>query len=529
MLMLFRRTREITMDNMIDEKINGIGYSNLNKICVSNSIESNKKIIMEVLNNSSDIIFREICIEGTSHRVLIVYISGMVNEDITSNQVLMPLMIESRNINFENGISISVLSDSILTSAKVREANCFDELILSLFSGETLLFLDKSEQSIIIGSRGGERRSIEDPKTEQTIRGSREGFVEDIETNLVLIRRRVKDPNLVIETFRVGERSQTEISIVYIKGIINNEIPEEIRRRIRQIDTDGIIGSAQIEQFIEKHKWTLLPQVMPTERPDRLAINLFEGRLGIIVDGSPFVSIIPTTFGLFLNSSEDFLERSAFSSFVRLIRYFGFFIATTLPAAYLSLVTFHPGMIPTALVTSITATRAGVPFPIVAEVLMMEFTLDILQEASIRLPKPMGQTIGIVGGLVIGQAVVQAGIVSPIIVIIVAMTAITSFAIPIYSLVLSTRIIRILLILASTVLGIYGIGIAWIIGIIHAASLEDFGVRYLGDYSPYKMESIKDTILRAPKNLIYKRPDILDTEEDISQPKKEKSDESSKK
>jgi hypothetical protein len=312
---------------------------------------------------------------------------------------------------------------------------------------------------------------------------------------------------------RFGRRSQTDVAILYIEGLVRDGLVDEIKQRINSVDIDGTTSSSQLEQLIEKYKWTVVPQIMSTERPDRAAANILEGRAALIVDGTPFTLIIPTTFALYLTTPDDYYDRGIIVSFSRLLRYIAYFTSTSLPAIYLSLTAYHPGMLPTALALSITGARVGLPFPTFIEVFFMEFSLDVLQEAAIRLPKPMGQTISIVGGIVIGQAVIQAGIVSPVIVIIMALTGISSFIIPVYTFALSTRIIRIGFIFASLFLGMYGFMMLWLFLLIHMASLNDFGVYYLEDYSPPSFQNLKDTLFSFPQSYFTKRPLTMDVKD----------------
>lgn len=498
------------------EKIIGPDYKSLKNNYASKNIVDNENFLKSILSKSDDLQFKKLRCGRENKEVLIVYMEYMVRREIIENYVLTPLMSIWENDREDNIIEIDNLKNNVFKVLEVEEADTFDKLILSLLSGSSLIFLDGSHRTLIIKSEEEKERAIDVPQSEQTIRGSRVGFTESIKTNISLIRKQIKDPNLAMEMIKLGKRSQKDLAIMYIRGVINNELPSTIIEKLQQVDVDGVLGAGQLEQLFEKKKWSVLPQMMITERLDRVLGGLLEGQAAIILDGIPFVIILPATFKMFLNSTDDYFQRPIVTSILlRLIRYLGFFIATSLAPLYLALTIYQPGMIPTPLALSITGSRLGLPFPMVVEVLVMEITLYTLQEASIRLPKPMGTTVGVVGGLVIGQSVVTAGIISPIIVIIVAGSAISSFALPSYPFSLGCTVIRIFLLAMSSILGLYGVVMGWIILVINLASLENFGIRYLSDYSPFSITNFKDSIIRVSESYIYKRPSNLKLEDDI--------------
>jgi hypothetical protein len=484
-------------------------YDCLKDMHVSPKVDDNFRLLNEIFVSCSDIIYNQISFSKSTEKALLVFVSGLVNKEEIEYHLLKPLSeLYDSSVKIDN--LYNFIKDKCITTAVVNEGNAFDELVFSLLSGSILLFVEDSKKAIILDGENIPGRSIETPNSEQTARGPNEAFVENIQDNVVLIRKRLRSPNLVVEKLTVGKRSRTPLALVYLKGVARKNLPEEIIEKIKSIDFDGIIDSAQVEQLIVKHRWTLFPQMLATERPDRIVGSILEGRAALIVNGTPFVLIIPTTFGIFLNSPDDYYGVPVVVSLIRMIRYLGLFVATSVASLYVALTSYHPGLIPTALALSITGTRVGLPFPIIFEVLFMELSLYLVQEAAIRLPKAIAPTIGIVGGLVIGQSVVQAGIASPIIVIIVAASAIASFTIPNYTMSLSVIIIRLFLIICSALLGLYGYVIGQILLLIHAASLENYGVKYLEDYSPFSFNRVKDTFIRAPQHTIFKRPDYLE-------------------
>ncbi|MNM88273.1 Spore germination protein B1 [compost metagenome] len=352
-------------------------------------------------------------------------------------------------------------------------------------------------------------RDIDTPDTEQTVSGGKQAFVENLKININILRNLIRNPGLEIKTLNIGIRTKSPVSLIYLNGIINEDLPKEILKRLNSINVDGVVDTSQIQALIQEHKWTIFPQLLTTERVDRTISEILNGKAIILLEGSPFALVLPTTLNSFLNSQDDIYGRSIITSILRIIRYIGFFEACSISALYLALTTYHPGLLPTSLALSITGTRVGLPFPVYIEILLMEITLYLVQEAALRLPKSVGNTVGIVGGLVIGQSVVLAGIISPIIVVIVSMSAVSSFTLPNYNLALSTIAIRLFLIFCSMTLGLYGFVIGVVIILIHLASLDNFGVKYLADYSPYNKNILKENLIRAPLSTIHKRPKYL--------------------
>ena len=490
-----------------------IEYTDFEKAYVSKKIRDNQKYLQEILKNAEDIVYREFAIGASQQQMLMVFVEGLVEKNLISEQILKSMMVDLNNVVYKEVFTMQEIKHRLISAAEIREAETFDTLVLSLMSGDTLIFVEGSNHGLMVGSKGWDKRGISEPTTERNVEGPKDCFIETLRTNIVLIRRRIRDPNLAVEMLQVGRRTKTDVAVTYIKGVLNQEIAEEIKKRIQAIDIDGITDSSQLEELIADNQWTIFPQGRSTERPDKAIAALLEGRAAIVVDGSPFVLILPVTFSSFLSASDDYYQRSIVASTIRLTRYISFYVSATLPGLYLALVSFHPGMIPPQLALAIVATRVALPFPSFVEVILMETVLEILQEAGVRLPQAIGQTVGIVGGIVIGQAAVQAGIVSPIIVIIVALTAITSFTLPSYHINLSSRILRIPFVIAGATLGFYGIVVLTLFLLIHMASLTSFGVGYLEDISLYRARDLKDMFIRAPIRLMGKRPEFLKPED----------------
>lgn len=320
------------------------------------------------------------------------------------------------------------------------------------------------------------------------------------------MRHKIRSNRLKMVSRIVGEETQTSVAIVYIDGLAKPELVDEVLSRIDQIKIDGILESGYIEEFIEDNTWSLFPQIQNTERPDTLATNLLEGRVGIIVDGTPFTLILPATFWQFLQASEDYYHRFHIFIFLRILRIIFIFLALLLPALYVAVTTYHQEMIPTNLLFSVAASREAIPFPAFVEALIMEISFEALREAGIRLPKVVGQAVSILGALVIGQATVEAGIVSAPMVIIVSLTGIASFTIPRFNMAISIRLLRFPVMILAGVFGLYGIVIATTFILTHLCKLKSFGVPYFSPVGPLYFHELKDVFVRAPWWALEKRP-----------------------
>jgi spore germination protein len=467
------------------------------------------------MDSPSDLVARVFTIGNSNHSCGIVCIDGLVDNDFLNDKVLKNIQLGMSNKQIPSSGSdiLNELENQALSATEVKKVDTLDDVMLAILSGDTALFIDGTDQVIIIGSKGWASRGVEEPVTEGVVRGPRNGFTENLRTNTVQIRRHVRDPNLRFESFKVGRRSKKDIILTYIDGIVNPDIVKEFKRRLKTIDLDDALESGYIEQWIEDSFLSPFPQLNHTERPDRVAGALNQGYVAVLLDGTPFVLVGPATMLTALQNPEDYYERWGIASLIRTLRFVAAFLATFLPALYIALVSFHPGMIPSKLAFSIAATRDGVPFPAIVEALIMELTLELLREAGVRLPKPIGQTIGIVGGLVIGEAAVSAGMVSPVMVIVVAITAISSFALPSYSFGIALRMIRFPIMLAAGMFGFFGLIIAYIMINVHIANLKSFGIPYSTPFAPSFYSDWKDSLIRAPLTMMSKRPGMTQTQD----------------
>ncbi|WP_370465082.1 spore germination protein [Neobacillus kokaensis] len=479
-------------------------------------LHENIQFIKENLGNSSDLIIREIRISKKNNiKLAIFYTDGLADTQSLNNFVLEPLMLEMRKMEFDQDIysnpnvALQLMKDEVLTVSGITDVVDFDTLLTTILEGDIVILMDGSAWGLKVGMRGWEDRGVQEPSAQTVIRGPKEGFSESIRTNTALIRRRIKDPNLWLETKQIGERTKTDVALMFIKGIVNDKVLDEVHKRLDRINIDGILESGYIEELIQDETYTPFPTVYNTERPDAIAAGLLEGRIAILVDGTPFVLLVPALFGQFLQSSEDYYQRWDISNLIRLLRYIALAISLLGPSLYIAVTTFHQEMLPTPLLISLAAQREGVPFPAFVEALLMEVTFEILREAGVRMPRAIGQAVSIVGALVIGQAAVEAGIVSAAMVIVVAITAISSFVIPSFNMAISIRILRFGLMGFAASFGLLGVTLGLIAILLHMSSLRSFGVPYMSPFGPFNPSDQKDMIFRVPIGKMLTRPHLI--------------------
>lgn len=480
---------------------------------INKNIEENILYFENRFKDFGDMVKRKFPIgEKNKVNLYISYIDVMIDKNFI-DKVIESLILEIRevspNLDFIKTDIFNAVKDSGIPTADLKEETDFENAINEVLTGNTVLFIDGFEKCIILSTKGFPRRSVSNPDTEVVVQGSKEAFTETFRVNSVLIRRRIRDTNLKLKQLRVGKRSQTDIGVMYMENLVRPEILNEVFKRLKKIDIDAILDSGYIEQFIEDDFLSPFPQMQMTERPDKVASALLEGRVAIIVDNTPFVIIVPTVLASFYQSSEDYYQRWEIMSFVRIIRYIAGVLAVCLPGLYIAIAVYHPSMIPMELILKMSDARKTVPIPAVLEIILMELAFETLREAGIRLPQAIGSTLGIVGGIIIGQAAVEAGLVSPIVVIIIALTAICSFAIPSVSLVAGYRLTKYFIIFTSSILGIFGFWAGLLIVLIHLVSLKSFGIPYLYPFVSITKENfsdIKDTFLKFPIFMQKKRP-----------------------
>ncbi|WP_445487802.1 spore germination protein [Niallia sp. 03133] len=470
---------------------------------LSANLDINLKNLQSIFDTSFDIVFHKFVMTNDIKATLI-YIDGAVNTQVLEEHVLTPLL--SRKEPMQQSIADSIQEK--LHIAKKQEIKTIQACVENILIGNCVLLIDTVEKAYALGLMKWEHRPIEEPAGENVVRGPREGFIESLPINLSLIRRKIKTPLLKTESMTIGKYTNTNIAITYIKGLAEEGLLEEVRNRLNQIDLDSVLESGYIEELIEDNPYSPFPQIINTERPDVVASHLLEGRVAVLVDGTPFVLIVPVSFFSLLQSSEDYYQRFLISTAIRILRFIFMFISLLFPSLYIAVVTYHQEMIPTNLLISIAAARESVPFPAFIEALIMEIAFEALREAGVRLPKQIGSAVSIVGALVIGQAAVQAGLVSAPMVIVVATTGIASFMVPYTSQGTALRMLRFPMMFLASTLGLLGIMLGIISIIIHLCSLRSFGVPYLSPIAPLKGKELKDSIIRAPWWKMNTRPHL---------------------
>lgn len=456
---------------------------------------------------NSDVILREFTLTARNKqfKAFIIYIDGMVDSKLINSFVLEPLMLRNRANTFD-GNQNKIISEAVtnnITVRKVKKFNLvdyiynslipqnsvnkdttFDEIISGINSGNCVLFVDTINIAFNIDIKGFKQRSVDTPNNEVIIKGPQEAFVENIRTNTSLIRRIINNEDLIIENVEVGDITKTKCGICYMKNITNSDLVAEVKYRLNNLSVDSLLSSGQLEQLIEDETMLGVPQILSTERPDKCTKHLMQGRVIVLVNGNPYALIMPATLIDFMSSPEDTNLRPIFTNFLKVIRIVSAILTLLLPGLYISVTSFHQEILPTELLFSILAARENVPFPVIFELLLMELSFELIREAGLRVPSPIGATIGIVGALILGEAAVNANIVSPILIIVVAITGISSFSIPDFSFGFHLRIFRFLFTILGFIAGFLGIGLGLFVYISILSDIKSFGIPYLVPFAP---------------------------------------------
>lgn len=474
-------------------------------------LNKNEDYLKNTLGQFPDINYRHIIIPALGNsNALIVNINGMNDRKEVDAYVVAPLVDRLRlpkdNYFTWGNKKITLLMESGLFTAATKESNLWNDLCDAIIAGNTVLFLDKCNSALILSTRNFEHRTVSEPIIEAEIRGPRDGFVENIQANMALIRTRIKDYGLRFETLKIGQRTKTDIALAYINSLANESILDELRKRLNRINIDAILESANIEELIEDAPNSIFPQIEHTERPDKASAAILDGRIVILVDNTPFTLIIPSIFWRNIYAMGDNYERRFAASFLRCIRAIAIFLSLSLSSYYVLLTSFHQEMLPTSLALKTAEGRAGVPFPATLEAFVMEFSLQVMKEAGLRMPQPIGQIVGIVGTFIIGQAAVSAGIVGPVLVIFIALAAICSFAVPSNKLGTAIRLLSYMLLILSSIFGIIGYLGGVMVVFLHLLSLRSFGEPFLAPIFPHFKDGLKSVFIREPRWKMTQRP-----------------------
>lgn len=506
---------------------NGVDKNQEKPTSVPLNIDDTETFLKERFLYSGDFVVRRLvvsCPGGAKNQALIAFMDGMVRQDLLSESIIKPLIhgvsdlfVKPRQSNDKNKNEkydkIDSINENILATGEVKKETDIEKGITAILNGDCVLFLDKSVTFSIISCKGYQTRSVEQPSYDVSMRGPRESFNENLRTNTSLLRRRVKNSDLVFENMVVGRKTKTNICITYINGLAEAKLIKEVKRRIKKIDVDMILESGYIEEYIEDSPLSVFATTGITERPDVLAAKLMEGRVGIMVDGSPFVLTAPFLLVEAFQNPEDYYTRTIYAGVVRIFRYLAFFLSIMVPGIYVALTSFHQELIPTSLLFSIAAASEGVPFGSFTEVMLFLLVFELLKEAGIHMPKNIGQTISIVGGLVMGEAAIQAGLIGAPVVIIIAFTAVSSFVVPTIN--NEVTLLRWIFLFAGGFFGGFGISIALIGLTVHITGLESFGYSFASPIMPCRPGDLKDTFIRAPLWLMRRRPYAMATQDKV--------------
>jgi spore germination protein KA len=523
-----------------DKKRNGFLEGFINKPDTTDENKKNKdshetKLISKKLSDNidylkkaysipknGDIVLREFDIVAKDKTIpaSIIFYDGMTDRNIIDLAILQPLMLLSNlEVKGKEDQLSEYISKHLLVHNQTKITQKMSKVIDEINFGGCGVFIDGIDVAFACDVKGWEHRGVDRPEIESVVRGPQEGFTETLRVNTALVRKILKDEDLIVEDVSVGKRSKTPCSLLYIKDIVNDSLVEEVRKRLKSIKIDYIFDTGELEQYLEDNPFMTTPQIIATERPDRVAAVLTEGKVAVIMSGSPFALVMPTTNFDLLQSPEDTYIRFPYVNLIRIVRMMAMFVSLFLPGLYVAITNFHHEMIPTDLLLAIEASREKVPFPSVVEILIMEFSFELILEAGIRRPGPLGPTLGIIGALILGQAAVAANIVSPILIIIVAVTGIGSFAIPNFGLGLSYRLLRFIFIFLASMAGFLGITFGLFIYGVWSCSVKSFGVPFMTPVGPKTSSNFLVQFMRSPIWKQEKRHDYLNVKDANKQSK----------
>ncbi|MDN3019123.1 spore germination protein [Paenibacillus sp. BSR1-1] len=463
---------------------------------LDSDLSQNTEILQQVFSQAPDLVIRCFSINASKTDAALVYLPGLTNKDAIQNHVLKPLMSSSFELDKELPITIG----------DVEVVETWGQVESAILGGDSVLLINGQNTGYRLDTKGWPQREVSDPQNEISLKGAHQGFVETGTQNIALIRRYIPHHELMLKEMTIGLRGKTKVSLLYLRDVASDDVLRELETRIQNITVDAIINTGELIEFIEDNPYSPFPQIMLTERPDTAVSHILQGRFVIVLDRSPSVLIAPTNFMSFFQAVDDYGTRWLLSTFIRVSRFLAFIITLFFPASYVAFISYNFEVIPMELLLSIAESRIQVPFAPVLEAVIMETILELMREAALRLPTPIGQTIGIVGGIIIGQAAVAVGIVSNIMIIVVAVTAIASYNIPNYDMSSAIRLLRFPMMLAAAMFGVVGIVIGWMTIVGHLVSLESLGTPYGTPLAPFRFADMKDAFLRFPLWTMKSRP-----------------------
>jgi spore germination protein KA len=505
----------IGCDNLSSDKKSNAADSTINETdrLYNTSTEVTSDNLRAILGTSADFVCRSLLIrDNPDTPAVLAFVDGLVDNKVVNDNVLKPLSQDERFDSCKTEADASALiSTGLIYSSSIKVRTNMKALVDDILTGNTAIIFNSEKTAFTFEIKNNLFRSIAEPTGENVIKGAKDSFIENLKTNTALCRLKVTSPYLTIEEFLVGKQTKTKVMLIYISNIAADKLINEVRKRLKAIDIDRVFTPGTIEEYIVDDKYSTFPQLVSTERPDRFCSSLADGRAGIIIDGIPIAYVVPGTLLQFIQTPDDYSNQFIIGSVLRLLRFISLFITLVLPGFYICITTFHSEMLPAELAFSIVASKEGVPFPMFVEVIILLVAFEMLVEAGLRLPKTIGQTVSIVGALVVGQAAVEAKIISPATVIIVAATAITAFTLPNQDFSNSIRLWRFIFVISSSIIGMFGLTFGLVTLLFHWCRLESFGVPYLDPFVANEDEQLQDTIFRLPMSTMKKRPSSLNT------------------
>lgn len=470
----------------------GTGSRKQARVRLNRDLMENMVKVRALSQNSTDLLERQIEVSGVP--VAILMCEGMVNLQLFTQILVRPLT----ELSLENADGEAVarwVSRETVLSGDQKEFFTYDELFSFLMAGFVVLLIDGVDRGIACGMQGYSFRSVSEPSTEMNITGSREGFVEPIRVNQTMIRRRLRSPSLKFEMYPIGEKSRTDICLVYLTDTADPRMVEEVKRRLGKLSSDILLSQGYLRPYLEGQPFSPFSSVGTTERPDTLCAKINEGRIGILVDGTPFALVVPYLFEEHFQSMDDYSYRPYYGSFIRLLKYFAFLLSIFLPGGYVAITSFSPEMLPDSLLFNIAASEQQTPFSMMTEALVIHLIYEIMREAGLRLPRPVGHAVSIIGALVIGDAAVKAGIIGSSMVMVVALTALSSFVVP--SLYEPAAILKFVFILVGGTWGLFGISVGFVLLLTNLCALESLGVPVMAPLSPCAPADLRDGLWRT--------------------------------
>lgn len=479
-----------------------------NVVTLTKSLEENISIFKNIFSEDEMLVIRRLQNKYLpTAKCCVIYFEEMIKSELLNNNVIRPLLSDNLTKGIDAEKLLEEIQYKVIIANNVRVVGDINQIIEYVIYGSAVLLLEGYDKALVIDSKGWQTRNITEPESARVVRGPREGFTESIDLNISLIRRIIKNPNLKFKFKKIGERTRTRVCVCYIEGLALQSILKELERRLDQIQIDAVLDSGYIQELIRDAPFSPFETVGYTEKPDVIAGKLLEGRIAVLVDGSPFVLTVPFIIVETTQTSEDYYDNYIFASINRLFRATSTILSVSIPSLYLAVVTYHQEMLPTPLLLSVSAGRQGVPFPTVLSLIIVLAIFDLLREASVRMPTPIGQAINIVGTLILGQALVEAKLVSPLVIIITALSGILSLMN--ITMTGATIVIRTFLLLCTSILGIYGFLLSLIVVMIHLMNIRSFGIPYMMSISMVKEHNFQDTWIRAPWWEMTLRPKII--------------------